>query len=155
LPTKKVTAAKLEILRQQGCLHPHPDAVTDGLFQQSEFFDPHDGVQVKYEMLRRVQIDLAPVSVAAAAFGFSRPSFYQAQDVFTQQGLAGLLPHKRGPQRAHKLTAAVMEFIASKRIDNSGVTSEELARQVQEKFGVTVHPRSIERRLARQEKKRR
>jgi hypothetical protein len=31
----------------------------------------------------------------------------------------------------------------------------QLATAIQEKFGITVHPRSIERALARQEKKRR
>jgi transposase len=155
LPGKKATATKLQLLRQQGTLHPHPKAVTDALFQHNEFFDPHDGVQVKYEMLRRVQIDQAPVSQAAHAFGFSRPSFYQAQVAFAQQGLAGLLPQKRGPRRAHKLSTEVMEFIVDRRSAEPGMSSEELVRQVQERFDMTVHPRSIERRLARQEKKRR
>lgn len=155
MPTKKPTDLKLQALRQQGTLHPHPDAVADGLFQNNEFFDPRDGVQVKYEMLRRVQIEQAPVSHAATAFGFSRPSFYQAQVAFAQQGLVGLLPAKRGPQRAHKLTAAVMEFIAELRAADPRIPFEEMARQIQERFGVTVHPRSIDRRLARQEKKRR
>jgi hypothetical protein len=30
-------------------------------FQESEFFDPHDIVQVKYEMLRRVSVENAAV----------------------------------------------------------------------------------------------
>jgi len=153
LPAKKSLITKLQALRQQGTLHPHPDAVTDMLFHDSEFFDPHDGVQVKYEMLRRAQVDLASVSQAADAFGFSRPSFYQAQAAFAQQGLAGLLPRKRGPQRAHKLTTDVMDFITTSRTNEPNLTSEELARQIKERFGVTVHPRSIERRLARQGKK--
>lgn len=137
------------------CPPPHPHAVTDALFQQHEFFDPHDGVQVKYETLRRVQIEQAPVSQAAAAFGFSRPSFYQAQVAFAQLGLPGLLPHQRGPRRAHKLTAEVTEFVIGRRTAEPGIPSRELVRQVQERFGMRVHPRSIERRLARQEKKRR
>jgi transposase len=155
LPGKKTTVTKLQLLRQQGALHPHPEAVTDALFQHHEFFDPHDGVQVKYEMLRRVQIDQAPVNQAAHAFGFSRPSFYQAQVAFAQQGLAGLLPQKRGPRRAHKLNTEVMEFIVDRRTAEPRLSLEELVRQVQERFDMTVHPRSIERRLARQEKKRR
>ncbi|WP_311044454.1 MULTISPECIES: hypothetical protein [unclassified Rhizobium] len=31
--------------------------VRDPKFRGSEFFDPHDAVQVKYEMLRRVSVD--------------------------------------------------------------------------------------------------
>src|SRR5215469_14688512 len=91
-------------LRQQGALNPRPEQVTDQLFLTNEFFDPRDLVQVKYEMLRRVQSDGQPVSRAAAALGFSRPSFYQAQATFQQGGLPALVPHKRGPKQAHKLT---------------------------------------------------
>ena len=49
-------------LRQQGCLNPHPERVTDELFQTREFFDPRDRVRVKYEMLRRVETEGLPVN---------------------------------------------------------------------------------------------
>ena len=61
-------------------------------------------MQVKYEMLRHVLIEKRSISESAQAFGFSRPSFYQAQAAFQQDGVVGLLPHKRGPQDGHKLT---------------------------------------------------
>src|SRR5713101_1882440 len=63
----------------------------------SDFFDPHDLLQVKYEMLRRVRRDAVTVSQAARLFGFSRPSFYHARDAFTRGGLGALVPQKRGP----------------------------------------------------------
>ena len=63
-------------------------------------------------MLRLVEVDKTPISQAAKAFGFSRPSFYQAQDAFEQAGLAGLLPQKRGPRSGHKLTPELMSFVA-------------------------------------------
>ena len=75
----------------------------DPLFLKGEFFDRRDLVQVKYEMLRRVRIDEASIVDAAAAFGLSRPSYYEALDAFTEQGLLGLRPRKRGPRGAHKL----------------------------------------------------
>ena len=106
---------KREALRQQGTLNPRPGEVIDKLFAEDSFFDPRDLVQVKYEMLRRVQSEHQSVSEAAAAFGFSRPSFYQAQSAFEQDGLAGLVPHKRGPKRAHKLTEEVLTFIVETR----------------------------------------
>ena len=71
--------AKARALRARGALNPRPRAVTDLLFVTREFFDPRDRVQVKYEMLRRVHADGQSVRAASAAFGFSRPSFYQAQ----------------------------------------------------------------------------
>jgi hypothetical protein len=66
--------AKQRILQQQGSFNPRPKAVTDPLFLNEPFFDPRDLVQVKYEMLRRVQSEGQSVTQAAAAFGFSRLS---------------------------------------------------------------------------------
>jgi len=104
MPKQTGNAPKLETLRQYGALNPRPEDVTDELFKAGEFFDARDVVQVKYEMLRRVEKEGRPITEAASAFGFSRPSFYQAQFAFEQGGIAGLVPHKRGPKEAHKLT---------------------------------------------------
>lgn len=145
---------KLEALRQQGSLNSHPKEVLDELFLTGDFFDPHDLVQVKYEMLRRVQAEGQSVTQAAEAFGFSRPSFYQAQSVFEQSGLPGLVPHKRGPKEAHKLTKEVVEFLQQARQDDTSLRAPALARMVKDRFGVLVHPRTIERGLERSQKKR-
>jgi transposase len=147
--------AKLETLQQQGTLNLRPKDVHDELFLQNRFFDPRDLVQVKYEMLRRVETDGQSVTEAAARFGFSRPSFYQAQSAFERQGLVGLVPHKRGPKQAHKLTEEVMAFITERRQEEPSVRPAELVRLIREHFGTTVHPRSIERRLRHHQKKRR
>src|ERR1022692_3511692 len=60
---------KVTALRESRCLNPHPDRVTDEAFLAEEFFDARDAVQVKYEMVRRVSVDGAPVTATAAAFG--------------------------------------------------------------------------------------
>jgi transposase len=127
--------------------------VTDELFVTHDFFDPRDLVQVKYEMLRRVQREGQSVRQSAVAFGFSRPSFYQAQAAFRQGGLPGLLPQKRGPKTAHKLTDEVLAFIRQARQDDPSVRPPALASLVKEQYGVRVHPRSIERALSRDQKK--
>jgi transposase len=124
-------------------------------FLQDDFFDPRDLVQVKYEILRRVQAEGKSVTDAAAKFGFSRPSFYQAQSAFGQDGLAGLVPHKRGPKQAHKLTAEVLTFIGEVRQEEPSIRLPDLVKRIQERFGIRVHPRSIERSLLRHQKKRR
>lgn len=144
---------KLQSLRQQGTLNPRPQAVTDARFQGSDFFDPKDTVQVKYEMLRRVRVEKASVSESAKFFGLSRPSYYQANSAFTEGGLAGLLPQKRGPRRAHKLDAKVMEFLDKSRHGQPLLTSLELAAMVRKEFGIRVHRRSVERALSRHQKK--
>jgi transposase len=155
MPPSLRNAAKSKTLRQQGVLHPHPEAVTDSLFQTGDFFDSRDLLQVKYEMLRRVKVDKIPVIEAAAIFGLSRPAFYQAQHAVAEQGLAGLIPRKRGPHGAHKLTPALLEFVLQQRTTSPSSTIADLITRVQQQFGVAVHRRTLERHLARQEKKRR
>lgn len=152
---KRAADPKVDALREAGCLNPRPEAITDPIFLSSNFFDQRDLVQVKYEMVRRVHTDGQSVSASARAFGFSRPSFYQAQAALDTEGLAGLLPKKRGPRRSHKLGTEVIEYVQKQLAEQPPPNSVELARRVQERFQLVVHPRSIERALARQEKKQR
>lgn len=154
MPGRKSPIRKPEVLRRQGTLPPRPEQVVDPVFHSNDFFDPEDAVQVKYEMLRRVEVEGASVSQAASAFGFSRPSFYQAQASFQGSGLAGLIPQKKGPRRAHKLSTAVLDFVARLRTEERPLGWAELARKIREEFGINVHPRSVERALARHPQKR-
>lgn len=152
MPADRRKDEKQRVLRQHATLNPRPAAVLHPLFQGSEFFDPHDLLQVKYEMLRWVSVEKRPVSEAAKAFGLSRPSFYQAQAAFEQSGLAGLIPQKPGPRGGYKLTPVVMEFLTQARVAEPSLRAERLARLVKKHFGVQVHPRSIERQFLRQKK---
>ena len=145
---------KIEALRKQGSLNPHPEKVQDPLFTAADFFDARDLVQVKYEMVRRVRVEHEPVSRSAATFGFSRPTFYQARSLLERGGLPALVPKKPGPRRAHKLNREVVDFLQQARALDTSLSSLELARRVQQRFGRKVHARSVERALARQEKKR-
>ena len=156
MATKKTQTKdpKAQALRSQSCLNPRPEAVTDPLFTGSDFFDPRDLVQVKYEMLRRVEVDGQPISRSASAFGLSRPTFYQAQAALEHGGLPALLPKKPGPRRAHKLSAQIVRFLEQLLDSDPSLRSVELGERVRERFGIEVHPRSIERALARQKKKR-
>jgi transposase len=144
---------KSRALQQEGSLHPHPEQVKDELFLTHEFFDPRDLVQVKYEMLRRVQSEGQAVSQSAARFGFSRPSFYQTQAAFQQGGLPALMPQKRGPKKAHKLTAEVLAFVRQAQQEDPSLRPAALASLVKDRYGVSVHPRSLERALRRGQKK--
>jgi transposase len=154
MPAPKRADPKFDALREQRAFNPHPERVTDELFRKSEFFDPRDLPQVKYEMLRQVRQEGVAVARASEAFGFSRPSFYEAQAAFAATGLSGLLPKKRGPRGAHKLNADVMGFIDGVRAKDASVTASALVPLVKARFGLDVHLRSVERALARQQKKR-
>jgi hypothetical protein len=82
----------------------------------------------------------------------SRPTFYQAQAAFAQAGLPGLLPQKRGPRGPHKLRADVLAFVLASRAAE-GTSARVLAARIRERFGIAIHPRSLERAWRRQEKK--
>ena len=145
--------AKARVLKEYGALNLRAEEVTDELFCQNEFFDARDLVLVKYEMLRRVRMDGQSVTQAARAFGFSRVAFYQAQAAFEQHGLVGLIPKRRGPKHAHKLSDTVLDFIDQLRSTDKTLHSGALAARIHKRFNLSVHPRSIERALHRRQKK--
>jgi len=149
---RKPDDPKRRALREHGALNRHPEKVSEPLFDQGEFFDRRDLVQVKYEMLRRVEAEGKPVTEAARDFGFSRPSFYQAQAAFSAKGLPGLVPKKRGPRGGHKATEEVVLFLAGVLQKEGPLSSQVLARRVQERLGLKLHRRTIERALARKKK---
>src|ERR1700676_4406029 len=144
---------KAQPLKQPGGLNRPPERVRAPWFQADGFFDSRDLVQVKYEMLRQVRIEGAEKTEAATLFGVSRPTFYQAEADFARAGLSGLLPKSRGPKGAHKLTPEVMKFIEARLIEEDPPGAPALARLIKTGLGVSVHPRSIERALARKKKR--
>jgi transposase len=144
---------KCASLRAHASLNPHPEQVSDALFQVHPFFDPRDLVQVKYEMLRRVRVTGQPVGSTAAAFGFSRVRLNQLRKRFEMEGLAGLLPQGKGPRRAHKLTEEVLTFIQERLKAEPEMRTADLPQCVAKQFGISVHLRSIERALVRRRKK--
>jgi len=142
-----MSETKLERLRRLGMLNPNPRQIKAPWFLSGEFFDPNDMVQAKYEMLRHVQVDGVSKVEAAALFGISRPTFYQAEAAFAREGLAGLLPKLRGPKGAHKLTAEVMAFIEERLPGDGEMHARSLAQQIEAELGLSIHPRSIERAI--------
>ena len=141
---------KTAALRASGTLHPHPETVRDAVFLTHDFFDRRDRVQVRYEMLRRHRIEGRPVTEVAGAFAVSRQAFYGAARAFGAAGIAGLLPRPRGPQRAHKCTDEILDFVERWQ----PTAAEPAAAAVARRFGVAIHPRSLARALARRKKKR-
>lgn len=102
-------------LARDGTLNPHPEAISDTLFISNPFFDAKDLVQVRYEMVRRHQVEGMPISDVASIFGVSRPTFYKAQSALADRGLAGLVPQQRGPKDGHKLSAEIVGLSTNSR----------------------------------------
>lgn len=152
---KKPVDDKPENLKKYGALNPHPQKVAEKSFSDStlEFFDPRDLVQVKYEMLRSVDKQGRSVKYASEAFGFSRPAFYQTLSQFKQGGVTGLFKRRPGPKSAHKLTDDILSFIEEEIEDGKPLRARKLVPLIREKFGIDVHPRTIERAMTRRKKK--
>ena len=144
---------KEEYLRLKGSLHPHPEKIRDELFLTKEFFDPRDFVQVKYEMLRRHHTDNVSISKVVKQFGTNRVTFYQTAAKYEREGIPGLIPKTRGPKGSHKCTREIIQFVQERHTQIPEITWEALLREINEKFGVILHQRTVERGLARYGKK--
>lgn len=130
-------------LQAAGLVHPREDEVTAALFDGSrEFFVAADKVQVKYEMLRSHEVDGVSVVQAAAAHGYSRAGFYLVAAAFAERGMVGLLDERRGRKGPVKLTPEIMAWLATADPQRSGA---ELAEEVESRFGVRLHRRTVER----------
>lgn len=145
--------SKAKLLNKKGCLNLRPQQVKDEIFGKYDFFDPCDLIQVKYEMIRKVKKEEWTVERASKNFGFSRPSFYDAQRAFESGGIPGLIPKKRGPKNPHKLTDAVIKYLEECIEQDHKLKPTELLSLLEERFDLVVDVRSIQRVLAKVKKK--
>jgi len=147
MPHDSRSTSKRQELQACGTFNPRAGRVRHPLFQNSEFFDPQDLLQLKYESLRAVQREQYSIAKAASEFGLSRPTIYQAQEHFQARGLEGLLPDKRGPKKAHKLNPEVLNYLRELRAAEPVLPARELAKRLRERLKIQVHPRTIEKAL--------
>ena len=89
--------AKEAALAASRTLNGDPQKVTDPAFAAGGFFDPADLLQVKYEMVRQVEVEGVPVSAAGGVRVRAR-TFYNARAALAAGGLAALIPGKPGPK---------------------------------------------------------
>jgi transposase len=132
----------------QGALNPAPEkVVAEPFVQHPQFFDAEDRLQVRYEMLRAPAQGEMTVADACRAFGVSRQTFYMLRRAFEARGLAGLAEGKRGRKGPLKASVEVVEFVRREKADNPDASGAELARRVTERFGISLHRRTVERLL--------
>ena len=147
--------SKQETLKKRRCLNPKPKQVKDELFEKYSFFDSNDLIQVKYEMIRRVNTNGWSIKKAAKTFGFSRPSFYKAKKAFEEKGITGLIPEKTGPKEPHKLSGEVIKYLEKLQCQTPKLKAQTLTDRIKEKFEVKIDTRSIYRALEKLKKKKR
>ena len=93
-------------------------------------------------MLRAHLVDGVSATDAAASHGYSRGGFYLVLASFTEQGMSGLLDDKRGRRGPLRLTDEIVSFLRSAPREASGA---QLALEVEQRFGVSLHRRTVER----------
>jgi transposase len=140
-----INTAKHDELRKNGSFNNRADTVSADIFNRSCFFDSHDLVQVKYEMLRAVEKEQHDVTSVSEAFGFSRVSFYQIKKEYDENGIAGLLPKKRGPKGSRKLNDSDIEY--AKSLEGTH-TKVQILKCLKEERGIEVSKRTLERQLS-------
>ena len=140
--------SKLSRLREAGLLHAQPERVRDRLFvEQSDFFDAHDLLQVRYELLRAHLVEGDKIAGVCRRFGVSRQTFYKFLARFLEQGSGGLLPGRPGPKGPSKLSVEVMKFAEEQFSLDKEVSGAALASQIESQFGVSLHKRTVEKLL--------
>jgi len=139
---------KRRALRAQGALNPAPEKVLAEPFRSHpEFFDAEDRLQVRYEMLRGPAQGEMSVVEACRLFAVSRQTFYTLRRAFEARGIAGLAEGKRGRKGPVKASLEVVEFVRDAKARDATASGAELARLVAERFGISLHRRTIERLL--------
>ncbi len=142
------SAEKRRALRDQGAWNARPEAVTAELFRaRPEFFDAEDRMQVRYEMLRAPAHGEMTVTEACRAFGVSRQTFYVLRRAFEAVGMVGLADAKRGRKGPLKASVDVVEFVRAAKGEDPSLSGAQLARQVADVFGISLHRRTVERLL--------
>ncbi len=132
-------------LLRAGLLNPKADRVRSPLFVRLPFFDPHDKLQVKYEMLRGHAVDGVPILQVAGQFGYSRQGFYQLQDAFRADGMAGLLEKKRGRKGPLRCTPEVVGRVLAQKQAHPDLAGRDLAEWMEREHGIRVHRRTVEK----------
>lgn len=121
--------------------------IKDEKFLNHSFFDVNDLIQVRYEMVRYCKSEEKSISDIANLFGTSRLTVYRLIDLFEKQGLGGLIPQKRGPKDASKVSSEIIEFSFMLIEEDRKITKKEILKRIESKFGIVAHRRTLERAL--------
>ena len=140
---------KKDYLIENGTYNKNHSKVKVERFSGSDFYDPLDMAQVKYEMLKEVEQKGVSITAATEDFGFSRTAYYSIRDSFDKRGISGLIPEKPGPRKPHKLTPEYQNLVNEWVAEDPKISSSELARRIGENYAIAVNKRTIERYRAK------
>ncbi len=136
---------KNEFLEKEGLLNPKPERISASLFADTDFFDPLDLPQVRYEMLRSARIEKTPVTKSCELFGFSREYFYKLERIFMARGLVSLLGAPKGRRPLIAINQEIVNFIVHQKIDNPKLSGEDLRNRIRKLYKIDCSRRTVER----------
>jgi transposase len=122
------------------------ESVKNSLLQQSDFFNPQDKGQIKYEMLRAHCHNGHFITKVCKEFGYSRESFYKALESFRKDGLSGIVGKTKGKTKPDKLTPELIGFIIYQRA-KFGLSGAAITQNILKEFNLKLHRRTVERVL--------
>jgi transposase len=135
---------KIKALKSSGSYNERHKDVKMTLFNDDEFYDPSDIVQVRYEMLRGVREHELSIDEALKQYGMSRTTYYNAKEAFEEAGVVGLIPEKRGP-KGSRMNPKAEECILAYLSDHPKATTSEVCRRVLSATGITVSESTMRR----------
>ena len=140
--------SKRSALQRARAWNPAPEHVKADLFVTHPFFDPEDKAQVRYEMLRRRELERAPLEESCREFGFTRESYRHLLERFRSEGMGGLFNRKPGRTNTLKTNDQVRRLLRREHHRDPSLRPEDLARLCHEQFGVSISRRTVYRVLA-------
>ena len=140
---------KVAALRESRCLNPHPGQVTDEAFLAEEFFDARDAVQVKYEMVRASAWTARRSPPQRQRSGTPGRRTTRQPPRWPPPGWTAWCRPSPGPRGGHKLTGQILSWAEQQLAGDPALRRPAWPGRSPTAFGVRVHPRSIERALAR------
>jgi hypothetical protein len=134
-----------ELLRRTLCLNRSPESVKDESFiGRSDFFDNRDIVQVKYELLRRCEVDGKDVASTCIDFGFSRTTYYKVQQAFLKGGLPSLMGRPRGRPNPTKVSDIVLGFAIAEKAKNPKLTAKDMVASISARYHIRLSVRMVQ-----------
>ena len=142
-----MSETKQDFLNKEGLANRKPERVTHSLFLTSDFFDPLDLPQVKYELLRAARVDNISVTEACKLFGFSREYFYRLERAFMKHGYVSVIGSTMGRRPIIALNQEIVGFIVHRKLEESRLSGESLRKEVLQHYSVDCSRRTVERIL--------
>ena len=142
---------KLSRLKESNTFNAKSDKVSAQIFADNKLMDPQDLLQVRYEMVRAIELDNKPVNEICAEYGVSASTARRYLDDLRKGGLIALVPEPKGPSGPTKLTKEAVRFIEDYPKDSPRASGGKIHNALEAKLHLGISKRTVERYLSKKE----